>query len=559
MSRAHQAEVAPVTPHRTRVRATALAFVLTGFMICIGALSGSALADVELAPYGSGSDLRPGGHADLIVGVNFTYDNPNEDVRRVVVDFPAGGVGNPNAVPYGDRCTTEQFETAVCPPASQIGVVSLDAVAGGTIPLTLEGTISIIQTDPEVPTVVGAYIVPPIGDPVRSYATFYPVTTGPDGDFRVRSVTSDFPREAGGMPIQINRYEQKIFGVTPGGSTFITNPTRCDVWMSYGYAEAWDSNTNADADPLMTGANQFRKSAPVPTQPTCDAPPFNVKVTASLSRGKRNSSPDLLTTVEIPGVYGPGISPAIPKRIVATMPGSINVDVQQIGRLCPLAALAADSCPGNSKVGTVFVETPIIKAGLTGEAFLTAPVTPGVLPDLTLKVRGAVNFTVTGSNKYVNRNRLQTTFDNLPQAGFSKFVLKIDGGRTGLLKTPKCPTGIKKTDDAPMTFDLGSYMGQAMRQSSDLKFDPCPGMRIARLKKCVSKTLRISPKYRDRKKIRYVRFYINGKRKATVKRSPFRFKTSVAGYKKGRHKTLVRAVYTNKKVAKAKPSFKRCG
>ncbi|MFY9468752.1 MAG: hypothetical protein WAP37_01355 [Solirubrobacterales bacterium] len=522
----------------------------------------SARASVELAPYGSGSDLRPGGHAELVVGANFTYDSASEDVRRVVIDFPAGGAGNPNAIPWDERCTRQQFETSVCPASSQIGVVSLDAVAADTVPLPLDltGTISLIQTDPEVPTLVGGYVESPIGDPVRSYATFYPVTAGPDGDFRIRSVTSDFPRETGGLPIRIDRYEQRIFGVTAAGATFITNPTRCDPWISYGYAQAWDSNDNADADPLMTGVNEFKRSEPVPIQPTCDAPPFNTIVSARVSSGKRNASPDLLTTIEIPGIYNAGISPSVPKSIVATLPASINVDVQQIGRLCPRAALTTDACPPFSRVGSVFAETPLIRAGLTGEAFLTSPATPGALPDLSLVIRGAVNFHVTGSNRYVNRNQLQTTFDNLPQPGFSKFTLKIDGGPGGLLKTLGCPAGNKRTGDGPMTFDLRSYMGQTLRHEAALKFDTCAGIvRIKRIRRCVGRTLRVSPAYRERGEIRFARLYVDHRKKQTVKRSPFRFKVSARRYKAGRHKITVRAFYRDNQVAKRNASFKRCG
>ena len=37
------------------------------------------------------TDTTTGGHGDLTVGANFTYSDAAEDVRRVVVDTPAGG------------------------------------------------------------------------------------------------------------------------------------------------------------------------------------------------------------------------------------------------------------------------------------------------------------------------------------------------------------------------------------------------------------------------------------------------------------------------------------
>lgn len=481
--------------------------------------------------------------------------------------------GNPNAVPYADRCTKAQFESAgLCPPASLIGEVKVTATAylfGSPVRETLTGTISIIQTTPEVPTTVGAYVTDPGGlaSPVRSYATFYPVTSGPDGDFRIRMVTADFPTTTYipmlnmYLPIQTNSWSQRLFGVLPSGVPFLTNPTRCDTWYSYPYAEAYGSNTNANSDPLMTGHNEFVAGDSFPTTPDCSTlAPFTMTATASVSSTKRGDSPDFVSTMTIPGIYAAGQSDAIPRRVIATMPKALNVDIQQLGRLCPAENLANDTCPPSTKVGTVSVDTPMIAAGLTGDVYLGTPTTGGSLPNLEIFVRGAINFRMTGTNHYVNGSQLQTTFDNLPQAGFSKFTLTINGGANGLLKTVGCPDGPRTADNGPMTFHLTSYQWQVTNTASNFNFKPCYGVRSITRTRIARKAVRVSPQYRSRSQIRYARLYINGRKVQTSKHSPFRFKAqSVRKYKQGLKRIVVRAFYKDKTVMRRSSIFRVIG
>ncbi|MGH2906773.1 MAG: hypothetical protein ACRDKI_08385 [Solirubrobacterales bacterium] len=557
---------------RTRLLTTALA------ALTLAALAaGPASADIIPTPYGGTSDATTGGHGDLTVGATFTYSDASEDLKKVVVDTPAGGVGNPNAIPYADRCPQATFDTGICPVSSQIGVVTLKVTATAgviPVPMTLTGTISEIQTTPEVPTQVGAYIDPgAIGSPIRSTAVFYPVTSGPDGDFRLRSVTSDFPRTAstilGELPIQVDQYEQKLFGKLANGTVFITNPTRCDTWKSYGYLQAYDANSNADADPLMTGTNDFIRTDEVPTTPVCTTlAPFDTRAKASISSGKRFSSPTFDTTVEIPNLGADPQGAAIPKSIVATLPKALNVDVQQIGRVCSNTQFAARSCPASTKMGTVDIKTPMIVDGLQGEAYLTQASPGGTLPDLGLIVHGAINFTMRGVNHYVNTSQLQSTFDNIPQVGFSKFALSIAGGPTGLLKTLACPTGARTpTDMGPVSFEITSYQGQVIRSSSPVDFDGCYNATVSRLNKCVkSSRLKLKVAYASRSQIRFVRLSIRGMKTKTIKRSPFRVNVKLGRkIKTGKtYRYTLRVYYkpaagsSKGKVVKKTGKFKRC-
>ncbi len=521
--------------------------MLAALAICM-AFVPAASASVTASPYGGTTDARTGGHGDLTTGVTFKYSDASETVRRILIDTPAGGVGNPNAVPYADRCTKQQFETSTCDKKSQIGIVTISAKAWvipgllGTDLNDMTGTISEIQTDPEVPTLVGAFIQPKllgldVGPPIRAYARFYPVTSGPEGDFRIRSETDPFPTTSkvailgfpiAELPIQITKYEQKLFGKLANGNVFITNPTRCDTWDSWGYAEFYNSNAGANSDPFQTGTNGFFKTDAVPTTPDCDTlAPFNVGADSVVTGGERGGHAAFSTELKIDGLGGEPLGAAVPKTVVATLPNALTIDVAQLGRICSNEDFAAHKCPASTQVGTAQVTTPMIKAGLQGEAYLVKASPGRNLPDLGVHVHGAIEFNIRGTNRFVNINQIQTTFDNIPQVGFSSFKLNIAGGTNGLLLVDKCPTdGSDPSDGGSTRFDMTSYQGQSIGVNSATAYTPPScisySLSVKNVSKCLKKrSLKVKPSFKSRSQVRYVKYYVNGKYAKKVSKSPF--------------------------------------
>jgi hypothetical protein len=539
-----------------------LKFLLSFSAVVIAslALGSTTLAKVTTTPYGSTTDPRPGGHGVLVTGVNYAYSDSTQTVKRILIDTPAGGVGNPNAVPYADRCTKATFETGLCDKKSQVGVVTISAKAYifGLLPIdmaNMTGTISQIQTDPEVPTVVGAYIKPSLGDAIRSYARYYPVTSGPDGDFRIRTETDNFPTKAGtplgDAPIQITKYEQKLFGKLDNGAVFITNPTRCDTWMSGGYAEFWSPESGADSDPFMTGTNTFFKSADVPTEPDCSTrAPFTTTADAAFSGDVRGAHADFSTELKIADHDADPQGPAVPKKVVATLPKALTIDVAQLGRVCSDADFAADSCPATTKVGSASIATPMIVAGLQGDTYLVKASGGRNLPDLGIRVRGAINFSLRGANQFVNVNQLQTTFENIPPLGFSSFKLNIAGGVNGLLLVRECPTdGTDPSDGGPVNFVMHDDQGQTIAADSPTRFvaPSCINysVTVKRVKKCVRKrTLVVKPRIASKNHVRFVRYYLGKKKLKSVARSPFSAKLKLSKkLRSGKKQTLKIKVY----------------
>lgn len=511
-------------------------WLLLAVVAALMAFAPAASAEITATPYGGTTDTTTGGHGDLTTGATFDYgSDTTSSVKKILIDTPAGGVGEPNAVPYEDRCTRETFETSTCDAKSQLGIVTISAkawVVPGLVSIPLDnmtGTISQIQTDPEVPTVVGAYIEPPIGDPIRAYAKFYPVTSGPDADFRIRSETDDFPTTASGFAIQITKYEQKLFGKLPNGKVFITNPTRCDTWNSWGLAQFYGDNWTPDYDPFGTGTNDYMRTDVVPTEPNCATlAPFTATADATIQGNTRGAPAQFSTTLKIPGLEAEPQSASTPKTVVATLPDAVNVDVQQLGRICSNEQFAARACPFSTQVGAAAITTPMIKAGLQGKAYLVKATPPNNLPDLGIIVDGAIQFSLRGTNKFANASQIQTTFDNIPGVGFSSFDLTIFGGSNGLLLVDRCPSnGSQPNDGGSTRFVITDYQGQTRTIDSPTKYisPACISYSVSvkSAHKCLRRhSLRVSPTIRSRKQVRFVKYYVNGKYVKKAKKSPFK-------------------------------------
>lgn len=578
------------------------ALVCTAAMLWLAADAGAAVTpsiDVAL------SDLQLGAHADTTVTLDFDYGGADptlypapsdwrESVKQVVVDTPAGMVGNANAIPYDERCDPDVFETGLCADSSTVGDFTIDttvlAFGGASAPPPATGAslldiailpqgglagsftrMSLLKTLPEVPATIGILVQPPFPTAFGTIHTTMQISPDVNTDLKLRTITQDTidnnltsataPFDAI-ADFRINEMKIKFLGVLPNGNAFMTNPTRCEKWASNVYASAHYVNDNVDSNPLGGGGNAFKQATAPLITPDCTnqtALPFPIGGTTTINSPARGVSPDFDFTINESGVQANGQSSTTPRTIVTTVPASINVDVLQLGRICTDAQFVADACPATTKVGTVAIETPLIQAGLSGDVYLVTSTT-GRLPDLGMQIRGAIHFTQRGANRYVGvkGNQIQTTFNDIPQVGFSKLNVHLFGGPDGLLRTLACPTSNKQPQDGAFTYQFTSYAGQVVSSSTALKANNCFGIQKLRRFGCVYRLLRFQPTYTSRARIKRVYLYIDGRRAAVAKHVPFQFRKSVRKISKGRHKFKLKAVYDDGTVSIKKSTFKRC-
>jgi hypothetical protein len=112
------------------------------------------------------------------------------------------------------------------------------------------------------------------------------------------------------------------------------------------------------------------------------------------------------------------------------LPHSEFLAQEHIGTICTRKQFTADKCPKKSVYGKAKAWTPLLAKPLSGPVYLRS--SDNLLPDLVAKLGGQLEIHLVGRIDSKNGG-LRTTFDSVPDAPVSKFVLKMKGGKKGLL------------------------------------------------------------------------------------------------------------------------------
>jgi hypothetical protein len=166
----------------------------------------------------------------------------------------------------------------------------------------------------------------------------------------------------------------------------------------------------------------------------CDNLDFEPKLKIALSGPtKRSGNPALKATLTQDVGNQANIA-----RAVVTLPHSEFLDQSHIKTLCTRVQFAANACPANSIYGTARAITPILDQPLEGPVYLRSSSNP--LPDLVAALKGPayqpVEVDLVGKIDSVNGG-IRTSFDTVPDAPVSKFVLSMQGGKKGLLENSR--------------------------------------------------------------------------------------------------------------------------
>ncbi|MGH2906992.1 MAG: hypothetical protein ACRDKI_09545, partial [Solirubrobacterales bacterium] len=288
--------------------------------LCVVLLAGLAIANSAAANVQPQAQLSlptttaAGAHSDQHLVLDYGYsDGGAESIRNLVVDLPPGALGNPRAVPEGDRCTVDYTaptkDYSACPASAKVGTIAVTAnvpVLGLlSVPIVVNGTFYELKNRPaaapEVPAYLGLYIAPPAGLPVAflginltmKITVRTRIDAGKDYGLRV-VVLEDIPNTSG-VPITISRMDMLLNRKAPDGTNFLTNPTRCDGWSGKAYARSYGSNTNTDK---TIDGKDYRTVATNTITPDCtDLAPYEPTVQFSTTSSKAGEPVGVSVTV----------------------------------------------------------------------------------------------------------------------------------------------------------------------------------------------------------------------------------------------------------------------
>lgn len=366
---------------------------------------------------------------------------PAGDPKDLVVDLPAGFIGNPMAT--AARC-----------PASQIGCNSwplsskADTFVGRIFGLLQQFPNAVEEGETLGPgTRAVTNDVPPTGYPAHftyplldARAILVPSLRSEDYGVRVTSpnITPYF-RVHGSFAI--------LDGTAPSGKAFLTNPTECSgsvvtTWMSL---SSWQAG-NVFSEP-------FGGEAPAVTG--CGAVPFDPVMIVEPTVSAADSATGLRASIDVPqeGLLDPDeLATAHLKKTVVELPEGVAVNPSSATGLegCTDAEIGMGnddepSCPAASKIGTAEVTTPLLDEPLDGVLYLGTPKSTdpqsGDMLRLFLVVdsdRFGITVKVAGSTVAdPQTGRLTATFDQNPRVPFDRLEVELRGGSRGVLATPQ--------------------------------------------------------------------------------------------------------------------------
>lgn len=442
----------PKPRHRARLGGLVAVALLAIFVIPSSA--GAALLKhftAEVRDQNGDPYTQAGGHPfEAFTDINFfTHDVngqgvPDESVRTVHVDLPAGLVGNPQNIP---QCTHAQLTTGFgggCPDNTQVGFTVLKTGLGQNFTAGVYN----LKPPPGVPAQFGFIaLIPPVyvNASVRNDGglsvtipnisqalpltgtslSFWGVPADPSHDAD-RGACLNNPDQTVLCPAQAPRLP------------FLTNPTSC----------TGPATTRLSATSWQNGAVEHLNSTTPVGADGCDSVPFDPSLNVQSSSQSSDSPTGISVDVNVPQPQNPtGVAESNLKKAVVTLPEGTSINPAAADGLagCTQAQIALSdtsdpSCPNASKIGSVQITSPLQPDPLQGSIYQATPDDNpfGSLLAIYIVAQGG-GVTVKLPGEIATdpaTGQVTATIDNAPQLPFSQFSLSFSGGPRGALATP---------------------------------------------------------------------------------------------------------------------------
>ncbi len=441
----------------------------------------SALLDA-----GAGAETRAGAHPyQLRIGAQFTLEaegTPAENPKNIVADLPAGLIVNAEATPV--RCTEAELVSSVegknpCPDASAIGLVHItsNAVVGFATPSLTAPLYNMVPTQ-------GAPAV--FGFDAGGFGIFIHLfgKVRSDGDYGLSSETLDTPQFGSVSGVRVDLWgdpsdpsHDKRRGICgfkgfshltcpapPSKVSLLTMPSACSGPLEITFTtNSWQNPGN-----YITTGTETKDAVGNPVGVNgCEKLSFSPRTETQLSTNQGETGTALDLNVDFPnnGLGNPtSINESLAEKAVVTLPEGVTINPsvgEGLGFCTPaqyaketVDSIDGEGCPGDSKVGTVHVDTPLLREGIDGSVYLAQQ------DDPTTSEPGAENPFDTDIALYmVLRNsirgvlvkkpikviadpvtgQLVATLEGVPQLPFNHFNFHFkEGARAALISPVAC-------------------------------------------------------------------------------------------------------------------------
>jgi len=385
-------------------------------------VSGNCSASAGARPFHPGfeagtTDPAAGSYSPMVVKVSRA--DGEQEISQLSFTLPEGLTGKLAGIP---SCSEAQIQAAEaktgrqerqspsCPPASKLGTI--DTAAGvGSGSLHVGGELYLggpykgapVSAVAITPALAGPY---DLGDVViRTPLHLNPETA------QLTASSDPIPTILKGIPLKI-----RDVAISVDRSSFILNPTSCD-------ASSMSASIAGSSGATASVSSRFQVGG-------CESLGFAPAFEGRLKGGtKRGDHPAFTATLTYPqGAYANLAS------IAVTLPHAEFLENAHIGTVCTRVQFAAEQCPAGSVYGQVEAETPLLDEPLTGNVYLRS--SDNKLPNLVLALKGPpsqpIKIDLDGRIDSI-KGGIRTTFEAVPDAPVSRVVLRMKGGKKGLL------------------------------------------------------------------------------------------------------------------------------
>lgn len=384
-----------------------------------GACPSSEGAEPNTPSFDAGTVAPTAGSYSPLV-IHLRREDGSQEFERLTVTPPPGLLAKLAGIPYcpdaalavaAGKSGKEEQAAPSCPAASQIGTVNVGA-GSGPAPYYVQGR---------------AYLAGPYAGAPLSMAIITPATAGPfdlgtvvtrvalhinPETTQITAVSEPLPHILKGIPLDI-----RSIAVNLDRAQFTRNPTSCDP-----------SQTAASLTSILgQGAgllNRFQLG-------DCTNLGFEPKLeTRIFGKTKRTGHPKFRAVLTMPE------GDANIAKAAVTLPHSELLDQSHIKTVCTRVQYAegnggGEHCPADSVYGYATAWSPLLAQPIQGPVYLRS--SAHKLPDLVASLSGQIHVDLDGRIDSVHGG-IRTSFEAVPDAPVSKFMLTMRGGNKGLLQ-----------------------------------------------------------------------------------------------------------------------------
>ncbi len=437
---------------------------------------GACPGSLPFSPSFTAGSQTPTAGASSPFSVTIGREDREQDVSALTLTTPPGLLGMVSQV---SQCPEAQANAGTCGPESLIGSTTVGA-GPGPHPFYLGGKVYL--TGPYKGQPFGlSIVVPAVAGPfnlgtvvVRASIAVNPATAA------LTIVSDPLPQFVDGVQLRLRKINVEVN--RPG---FMLNPTSCAQQAVGATITAAQGASSAQSTPFEVGG--------------CQNLPFAPKLTASSGgHASRAGGASLDVKIESAGQGQANIA-----KVDLQLPNALPSRLSTLQKACLAAVFNANpaACKEESVIGKATIRTPILKAPLTGPAYLVSH-GGAAFPDVEFVLQGEGVTLILDGNTDIKNGITYSRFESAPDAPFTSFETELPTGPHSILGAyvpAKENYSLCKTSLAMPTI-ITAQNGKQIKQTTKIAVTGCKASKSLTRAQKLAKALKECKKKKNKKK-----------------------------------------------------------